>query len=91
MNYTEQDVMKDPNGLGAKVATKEFIGQEIVDMANTISCIEQKTGKTLVGERSFLDKPYQDCKGMTNMQVVHFFSVWKSGIFARVNGVDLKG
>ena len=86
---TTEDVLKNPEKLGSQIATKDFIKTQIDELISTIENIEKKSGKKLVGDRAFLEKPYEDCKGMTNLQVIHFFSVWRTGMLARYNGVKL--
>lgn len=86
---TTEDVLKNPEKLGNQIATRDFIKSQIDELTATIEDIEKKSGKKLVGDRAFLERPYEDCKGMTNFQVIHFFSVWRAGIFARYNGVKL--
>lgn len=66
---TEQDVLKDPTGLGNQITTREFIKSEIDDLVSAIEMIERKSGKALIGDRVCLDRPYEDCKNMTNLQV----------------------
>lgn len=84
---TEQDVLKDPEGLGKERTTKEFIKNEIDNMVSLIESLEKQNNIILVGDRKFLDKPYEDCKNMTNLQVVFFFANWRSRIFTKYNGV----
>ena len=85
---TEQDVMRDFAGIGRQKTTKEFIQHEVNNTIALIEEIEKRHHTILVGDRSFLDKPYEDCKNMTNMQVVFWFSQWRSGIIARYNGIS---
>ena len=73
MVYTDQDVLCDQAGLGMQTTTKEFIEFNIKDMVSLIEAIEKKEQKILLGEREFLSRPYEDCKNMTNFQVVLFF------------------
>lgn len=73
MAYTDQDVLCDQAGLGMQKTTKEFIELNIKDMVSLIEAIEKKEQKILLGEREFLSRPYEDCKNMTNFQVVLFF------------------
>ena len=73
MAYTDQDVLCDQAGLGMQTTTKEFIEFNIKDMVSLIEAIEKKEQKILLGEREFLSRPYEDCKNMTNFQVVLFF------------------
>ena len=70
----------------AQKTTKEFIENNINEILSDIEYLESQTGKVMVGERAFLDRPYEDCKDMSNFQVIYFFSMWRAGMFARVNG-----
>lgn len=85
---TEQDIMKDPTGIGKEKTTKEFIKSQIDDMISLIESLEKQHHTILVGDRAFLDKPYEDCKNMTNLQVIFWFSLWRSGILSRYNGIN---
>ena len=88
-NLTEA-VFNDPYGFGKEITTKEIIKDEIDSVLHLIEKIEKDYHKTLIGERSFLKKQYEDCKYMTNFQVCQFFSTWRAGILARYNGIDLR-
>ena len=70
---TREDVLRDPEGIGSQKTTRKFITSEIQDMVSLIEMIERKYNTTLLGERKHLDRPYEDCEHMTNIQVVHFF------------------
>ena len=88
MAYTDQDVLCDQAGLGMQTTTKEFIELNIKDMVSLIEAIEKKEQKILLGEREFLSRPYEECKNMTNFQVVLFFSRWRKDLLKRYEFFD---
>ena len=66
-----------------ELVTEDDIALEISELLADIEHIEKKHSTVLVGERSHLNDPYVDCKGMTRGQCAHFFSVWRNGILSR--------
>lgn len=75
----------NPEQLNERV-TRDDIALEIKDLLNDIEYIEQKHGTVLIGERSNLDKPYIDCRGMTRAECAHLFSTWRNNIYSRYSG-----
>ena len=88
MAYTDQDVLCDQAGLGMQKTTKEFIELNTKDMVSLIEAIEKKENKILLGEREFLSHSYEDCKNMTNLQVVMFFSRCRKDLLIRYKFYD---
>ena len=78
-----EKVYNDPAGFGNEIISRETIEEEVKNTLKLIERIEEDQHKVLVGDRRFLDRPFIDCKNMTNAQALQFFSLWRAGIIAR--------
>ena len=78
---TTTDVLEDPTGIGSQPVTLEFFEYCSEEMLNYFDYLEKRMNVYLLGERMILDGLYEQCKDMTNIEVVGFLSKWRIGIF----------
>ena len=71
--------IEDSNG----IADAAFVELALQELREDIEYIERQHNVMLVGDRADFNSARRDLPGKSKGQVVHFVSVWRSGIFAR--------
>ena len=88
--YLQEKALADPLGYGAEQTTEDFIKEQLFDVKTYIDVIERTFSVVLQGERNHLNDPYEDCKEMSNLEVIEFFLAWKSDMMIRYKDRDIK-
>lgn len=66
-----------------KIASDEFIDDELKELESFIEYIEKMNNVTLVGDRNDFNRAKKNWKNMSQGQVAYAIAIWKKMIFER--------